>query len=224
MSDARADNVLDLGALALDRGGHLLVKRALARAGRVEVRGTDPHLAVHLRAFCRAAGHGFALEGGAIVIVRGSAASDRWASAERAGGVAASDPGAVVDHPPARWGLAARGALVEAGAPALAFALDDKAIVWSDEAPRLYAQAAAAQWDPETAIPWGASSDVPDEVEDAVVQVMTYLVENETAALLVPARFLARVHPHFREVLQVLAVQVADEARHIEVFTRRARL
>lgn len=44
---------------------------------------------------------------------------------------------------------------------------------------------------------------------------MTYLIENETAALLVPARFLARVHPHFREVMQLLAVQVADEARHV---------
>ena len=53
---------------------------------------------------------------------------------------------------------------------------------------------------------------------------MTYLVENETLALLVPARFLARMHPHFREVLQLLAIQAADEARHIEVFTRRARM
>src|SRR5205085_567914 len=31
-------------------------------------------------------------------------------------------------------------------------------------------------------------------------------------------------HPHFREVMQLLAIQAADEARHIEVFTRRARL
>ena len=60
--------------------------------------------------------------------------------------------------------------------------------------------------------------------EDAVVQVMTYLIENETVALIVPARFLAQMHPHFREIMQVLAIQVADEARHIEVFTRRARL
>jgi hypothetical protein len=52
---------------------------------------------------------------------------------------------------------------------------------------------------------------------------MTYLVENETAALVVPSRFIAELHPHFREVMQLLAVQVADEARHIEVFTRRAR-
>jgi hypothetical protein len=54
--------------------------------------------------------------------------------------------------------------------------------------------------------------------------VMTYLIENEQAALLVPARFIGRMHPHFREVMQVLAAQVADEARHVEVFTRRATL
>jgi hypothetical protein len=42
--------------------------------------------------------------------------------------------------------------------------------------------------------------------------------------LIVPARFLARLHPHFREVMQLLAIQTADEARHIEVFTRRALL
>jgi hypothetical protein len=53
---------------------------------------------------------------------------------------------------------------------------------------------------------------------------MTYLIENEQAALVVPARFLGRIHPHYREAMQLLAVQVADEARHIEVFTRRALL
>jgi hypothetical protein len=51
---------------------------------------------------------------------------------------------------------------------------------------------------------------------------MTFLVENEQAALVVPSRFLGQVHPYFREIQQVLAVTVADEARHIEVFTRRA--
>src|SRR5690606_936839 len=61
-------------------------------------------------------------------------------------------------------------------------------------------------------------------VEDAVVQVMAYLVENEQAALVVPARFLGQVHPHFAEVQHLLAVQVADEARHAHVFARRAGL
>ncbi len=54
--------------------------------------------------------------------------------------------------------------------------------VWTDLAPKLYAQAAAGQWDPATAVDW-TPPQLPDEVEAAVVQVMTYLVENEQAAL-----------------------------------------
>jgi hypothetical protein len=211
---------VDLGDLGLDRGGHLLVKRALRQVGvgeRVEVTGGDRHLAVHLRGWARAQGHGF--EEAPLALVRGGAEDGRWRGAVRAGGATE-----VVDHPDATWGLAARGARVEAGGPRFEFGLVDKDAVWTDDAARLYARAAAAQWDPETAIDWAAPVDLPDDVEDAVVQVMTYLIENETAALLVPARFLAQVHPHFREILQVLAIQAADEARHIEVFTRRALL
>ena len=114
--------------------------------------------------------------------------------------------------------------MVEAGTPEFDFHLVDKIEVWSDDAARIYQQAVAAQWDPETAIPWKRRFELADDVEDAVVQIMTYLIENETAALIVPSRFIAQLHPHFREVMQVLAIQAADEARHIEVFTRRARL
>ncbi len=53
---------------------------------------------------------------------------------------------------------------------------------------------------------------------------MAYLVENEQAALVVPSRFLGQIHPHFAEVQHLLAVQIADEARHAHVFARRARL
>ena len=211
-------SIVDLGDLAFDEGAHLLIKRALATSEQVEVRGTAPTLGVDLPAWCRARGLriNIAFLPGVYIVHRGPG---RWRDAERAG--SADAPSA---HAEARWGLAARGALVEAGAPALDLPLADRADVWADEAARLYAQAAAAQWDPATAIPWDAPVTHPPEVEDAIVQVMTYLIENETAALLVPTRFLARLHPHFREVMQLLAIQVADEARHIEVFTRRARL
>ncbi len=209
--------VVDLEDLGLDEGAHLLIKRALAAHPSVMVRGTSPALRSDLPAWCRANGHTFVLAGDAFSITRSP--HDRWRGAERAGTIEAA-----VDGPPLRWGLAARGALVEAGAPELALPLATKRDVWADEAARLYAQAAAAQWDPATAIPWDAPADHPPEVEDAVVQVMTYLIENETAALLVPTRFLGRLHPHFREVMQLLAIQGADEARHIEVFTRRAKL
>jgi hypothetical protein len=222
----RAVRLDDLG---LDTGGHLLVKLALAGADageRVEIFGRAPHLAIHLAAWCRGAGHVFGLDeqagaGRVGWVVKGAAPGGRWALAERAG--AARGETAVVDHPSPRWGLAGRGALVEAGGPDFHFPLAAKSHVWADEALRLYEQAAAAQWDPATAIDWRPPV-LPDAVEDAVVQVMTYLVENETAALLVPARFLAQIHPHFREVMQLFAIQCADEARHIEVFTRRALL
>ena len=208
--------MIELGDLGLDEGAHLLIKRALAAATQIVVRGDASTLAVDLPAWARALGHTLEHTADGYVLTRGP---DRWAGAERAGTVATPEA-----HAPAHWGLAARGALVEAGAPAFDLPLTARTEVWADEAARLYAQAAAAQWDPGTAIPWDAPADHPAEVEDAIVQVMTYLIENETAALLVPTRFLSRLHPHFREVMQLLAIQAADEARHIEVFTRRARL
>jgi hypothetical protein len=222
---------VELSDLGMDRGAHLLVRHALRRVGvgeRVAVRGTSPNLAMHLGAWCRSEGHVVELGSGAddpvAWVTRGGAEVGRWRGAERAGAPAPDDEGAVADKPSPRWGLAARGATVEAGGPAFGFKLVDKDEVWTDDAARLYKQAAAAQWDPNKAIDWEAEFELPNEVEDAVVQVMTYLVENETAALIVPARFLAQLHPHFKEVMQLLAIQAADEARHIEVFTRRALL
>jgi TusA-related sulfurtransferase len=223
--------IVDLSRLGLDRGGHLLLARALASidVGAVlEVRGADPSLAVHLRGWCRANGHRViwpeANEPWLARVVRGGAQVGRWSDARRAGAPDPRAPGAVVDRPSPTWGLAGRGARVESGAPAFSFPIADKDVVWAEEAASLYAQAAASQWDPATAIDWNAAFELPEEIEDAVVQIMTYLIENETAALVIPARFAAQIHPHFREVVQLLAIQAADEARHIEVFTRRALL
>ncbi|MEJ5029456.1 ferritin-like domain-containing protein, partial [Comamonas sp. MYb69] len=135
----------------------------------------------------------------------------------------ASQPGAVAAQADPAWGLAARGAAVEAGAPAFAFRLQEKAEFWTDQAGDLYAQAVAAQWNADTDIDWAQAPEPPAVIEDAIVQVMTYMVENENAALIVPARFLGELHPHYRELQAALAIQVADEARHIDVFTRRIR-
>lgn len=190
----------------------------MAPGGRLEVRGHDRHLPVHLGAWARR--HGHRLEGSTVV--RGGAVDARWRDSQRAGTAAS---GMVAERAPAAWGVAARGALVEGGGPPLTGAdLDTRNEVWTDLAPKLYSQALASQWDPARVVSWDAEFDLPEEVERAVVQVMTYLVENEQTALVVPARFLGRIHPHYREVVQFLAVQVADEARHIEVFTRRALL
>lgn len=222
---------VDLGDLGFESGGALLLKRALRLAGPAEwvtVTGSSPDLALHLRAWCRAEGHDFQWiddsANGYAQVLKGPTETQRWSGAERAGGADPRESTAVLDRAPQRWGLAGRGALIEAGSPEFHFSLDRKVEIWSDDAVRMYAQAAAAQWDPAKVVPWDAEFELPEEVEDAVVQIMTYLIENETAALVVPSRFVAQIHPHFREVMQVLAIQAADEARHIEVFTRRALL
>jgi hypothetical protein len=155
-------------------------------------------------------------------VERGPTAGARWAGAQRAGNADPLAEGAVVNHPPAAWGLAARGAAVEPGGPEPRFRLSQRDELWTDRASDLYAQAAAAQWQPASAIDWDTPVTHSPVVEAAVVAVMTFLIENEEATLVVPARFLGQVHPHFREIQQILAVTVADEARHIEVFTRRA--
>ena len=218
---------IDIESLGLDQGAHLLIKRALeqlAPGGTLRVRGDSPDWDMHLLAWCRSQGHAVTFADDHAIVTRGPFQQGRWQGAVRHGEADRRAEGAVAEHAQAAWGLAARGATVEAGSPGFDFRFSDKSDIWAESAAELYRQALAGQWDPETAIDWSQATDLPDEIEDAVVQVMTYLIENENAALLVPARHLGQVHPHFREVMQLLAIQCADEARHVEVFTRRATL
>src|SRR5579863_5699407 len=176
---------VDLGDLGLDEGGHLLVARALAglRPGeRLAVSGTHPALGLHLAAWCREHGHrvtedpapppagsvaGAGAPGATVTVVRGTAGDRRWHDAERAG-AAAGPPAARASQ---AWGLAARGALVEAGGPPLGARWSERDYVWADIAPQLYAAAAASQWDPATAVDWTAPrGEVPAEIERAIVQ------------------------------------------------------
>ncbi|MES3023224.1 MAG: ferritin-like domain-containing protein [Pseudomonadota bacterium] len=222
---------IDIEDLGFDGGAHILVKHGLqdvAPGAQLLVTGSGADWEGALSTWCRNQGHHCRIErqgGRSVALVRrGDAEAGRWRGAMQSGHADPAREGAVAPLAQARWGLAARGATIEAGAPEMHFRLDQKSEVWVERAADLYAQAAALQWNPATAIDWDAQFTLPDMVEDAVVQVLTYMIENEVAALVVPARFLGQLHPHFREVQAVLAIQVADEARHIEVFTRRLRL
>lgn len=225
--------VIDLQGLGFDAGAHLLVKHALAAlpvGGQLRVTGSAPGWQAQLSGWCSDQGHGLRWEDGAgaaqamAIVARGGAQAGRWRGAAQTGRSDARSGGdAVAAQAQPFWGLAARGAQVEAGAPAFHFRLSDKLQVWTDSAADLYAQAVAAQWNADTDIDWCDAPELPAPVEDAIVQLMTYMVENENAALLVPARFLGQLHPHYRELQAALAIQVADEARHIDVFTRRIR-
>jgi hypothetical protein len=224
---ASATPSIDTEALGLDEGALLLVRRALAQVpvgGNLRARGHAPNWELHLTAWCRQQGHAVqtsALPDGTseAIITRGPWAEGRWRDALATG---RSQFPAASAKP--EWGLAARGATVEAGSPPFNFTLSHRDELWAATADEIYRQGVAAQWDPQTAIDWDAAFEVDPAIEAAVVQVMTFLVENENAALVVPARHLGQLHPHYREVQQVLALQCADEARHVEVFTRRIGL
>jgi TusA-related sulfurtransferase len=120
-------------------------------------------------------------------------------------------------------GFAPRGARVEPGGPAYPFTLTERDRTAPPDTATLYDQAVAAQWNAQTDIPWDKVAALPAPLEAAVGQVMTFLAENELSALYVPARFLPRIHPAYAEVAQFIATQLADEARHIDVFLKRAR-
>ncbi len=119
-------------------------------------------------------------------------------------------------------GLAQRGSVVDPGTPDFGFAIREKKLVWADNIADLYEQGKAGQWDATTDIPWEDLPVLPDDLEQAVCQVMTFLIQNEYLAMYLPAKFMNRIDPQFSEVVLFLATQVMDEARHAEVFTKRA--
>jgi TusA-related sulfurtransferase len=133
--------------------------------------------------------------------------------------------GRVADVPAAAsttTGFAPRGAVVEEGAPAFDFTINRRDQVWANEVHDLYEQATANQWDASRDIPWHLLQPLPEPLERAVCQLMTFLTENEYSALYVPAKFVSRINPQYNEVVLFLCTQMMDEARHIEAFTKRA--
>jgi hypothetical protein len=127
------------------------------------------------------------------------------------------------EHGDPLTGFAPRGAQVEPGGPPYPYDLLDRDRVAPPEVAQLYDQAVVAQWDASQDVPWDEVGRHAPELEAAVGQIMTFLAENELSALYVPSKFVARTHPAFAETAMFLATQMADEARHIDVFLKRAR-
>src|SRR5690349_19812583 len=131
--------------------------------------------------------------------------------------------GAVPEHGAAHGSMAPRGAYVPPETPALgSYDIDDKAVVWADNAGELYEEAVARQWSSARDIPWEKLEPLPDEIERAVCQLCTQLTEVEFIAGDLPAKWLWRINHDFHEVKLFLASQIFDEARHMEVFRKRA--
>ena len=120
-------------------------------------------------------------------------------------------------------GFAPRGAMIESGGPRYPFSLLDRDHAAPPEVAQLYDQAVSGQWNAITDIPWNKLPQLPETIERAIGQVFTFLAENELAALYLPSKFISRIHPAYVETAMFLSTQMADEARHIDVFLKRAR-
>ena len=122
-----------------------------------------------------------------------------------------------------RWGLAARGALVDAGGPPNRSRVGRPDHVW------LTSPLSSTPPQPPPSGPRDrrrlvGGSDTTRRGRARSGGTDDLPRRERRAALIIPARLLSRIHPHFREVMQLLATQAADEARHVEVFSRRGLL
>jgi hypothetical protein len=135
--------------------------------------------------------------------------------------IAIGSYGEVPDHAPRRT-MAPRGSDVDPDVPDLGYTINDKAEVWSDNLLDLYEEAVSRQWSATRDIPWGDLPELDPDIEHAMCQLATVLSEVEMVAADFPAKWLWRINHDFVEAKMFLCTQVMDEARHTEVFRKRA--
>ena len=135
--------------------------------------------------------------------------------------IATGTYGEVPDNPQYRT-MAPRGCDVDPGTPDMGYILNKKSDVWADNVVELYEEAVARQWSATRDIPWTELPELPDEIEHAICQVCTTLTEVEMIAADLPAKWMWRMNHDFLEAKMFLCTQIMDEARHAEVFRKRA--
>ena len=231
---------VDAEHLELGGGLEVLLAAALERVGPggvLEVRTPSRAVALELPGWARLAGHEainqFSRPDGYVVAIRRGASSRILAGPLppreappplRRGELHTADwrGGDVPPEPDVGAGFAPLRAVPETGASTHHWRLSDRDSIWADDVGELVDQASGQQWDASRDIPWEAAHGLDDTTERAVAQVMTFLAQNEYAALYVPAGFLPQINPQLVEIVLWLGSHVHDEARHIEVFTKRS--
>jgi hypothetical protein len=122
-------------------------------------------------------------------------------------------------------GSAPRGAAYDVEQQAdLAPELNRKSDVWAYKVASFTEEAMSRQWDATTDVPWMDLDrcERSEEVEIAFAQLCTFFTEVEMIATDLPAKWLWRMNNQFHEVKHFIATQAIDEARHAEVFRKRA--
>lgn len=121
-------------------------------------------------------------------------------------------------------GIAFRGTPRAYPAPSMPYTVTRKSSVWADNIHDLVERAKRLQWNATTDIPWREGRNVKPALEEALAEILSWMVMQEYAAWYVPGKFLSRIHPAYTEVSFFLSSQIMDEARHAEVFLKRLYL
>jgi hypothetical protein len=93
---------------------------------------------------------------------------------------------------------------------------------WSDSAMMLYEEGLQRQWSSATDVPWDELPELDEDLELAMSQLCTFLTQVEFIAGDVPGKFAPAISAEYFEVGLFLATQIMDEARHLDVFRKRA--
>jgi len=78
------------------------------------------------------------------------------------------------------------------------------------------------QWSSATDIPWEKIEPLPDAMARAMCELCTFLSEVEFIAGDAPGQWIPQINSEHHEVKLFLLSQIMDEARHLDVFRKRA--
>ena len=115
-----------------------------------------------------------------------------------------------------------RGALPRPGVPPLPYNLRSKHQMWADCAADLYEEAIQRRWIPATDVPWASLAPLPEDVERAVCQVATELMQYANTEIEIITYWQDQMSYGYYEVKQFLATATFDCTRAIEALRKRA--
>ncbi|MBI3768240.1 MAG: hypothetical protein HY271_07050 [Deltaproteobacteria bacterium] len=123
-----------------------------------------------------------------------------------------------------KYNMAARGSEIWGKLPDLGYTLNRKSDVWAENVAELYEESKARRWAPAVDLDWTTlpSATTSPELEAATAQLCTTLEEIALVAMEMPSRWIFSINQEFLELKSHLCAQMIDEARHVEVFRKRA--
>jgi hypothetical protein len=123
-----------------------------------------------------------------------------------------------------KYSMAARGSEIWGRLPDLGYTLNRKSDVWADNVAELYEESKARRWVPAIDLDWKSlpTPALAPELEAAMAQLCTFLEEVALVVMEMPSRWIFSINQEFLELKSHLCAQMIDEARHVEVFRKRA--